>query len=158
MPVFDPKLDLTIERFMRAVPEKVWQAWTTPELLEQWWVPHPSRCRVVALDVRAGGAFRTEYSEGGATFVPHLDACFLLVEPGRRLIFTDALTAGFRPAASAFITADFTFAAAPGGTAYRAHVMHRSEADRDRHVELGFFDGWTTVTEQLAALVEAETN
>ncbi|HEY9010936.1 MAG TPA: SRPBCC family protein [Devosia sp.] len=156
--MFDPELDLSIERFMRATPEKVWQAWTTPMLLEQWWVPHPSRCRVIELELRAGGAFRTEYSDGEGPFAPHLDACFLLVEPGRRLIFSDALTAGFRPAEKPFITADFHFEPAPGGTTYRAHVMHKSPDDRDRHVELGFFDGWTTVTEQLAALVETAAN
>ena len=47
---FDPRLDLVIERFMRAEPEKVWAAWTTPKILEKWWVPHPAFCRVVELD------------------------------------------------------------------------------------------------------------
>jgi hypothetical protein len=32
--------------------------------------------------------------------------------------------------------------------------MHKSRADRDRHVELGFHDGWGTVARQLAALAE----
>jgi len=33
-------------------------------------------------------------------------------------------------------------------------VRHGEREDRDRHVELGFSDGWETVTDQLAALVE----
>ena len=151
----DPRLDLVIERFMRATPKTVWDAWTTPKLLEQWWVPHPSLCRVVELDVRAGGAFRTEFSEGGGPFGPHLDACFLLVEPARRLVFSNALTGGFRPAERPFMTADITLTPVDGGTAYRALVMHKDQAERDRHVELGFYDGWGTVAAQLAALVEA---
>jgi uncharacterized protein YndB with AHSA1/START domain len=32
--------------------------------------------------------------------------------------------------------------------------MHKDGADRARHEELGFYDGWGTVTAQLAALVE----
>jgi uncharacterized protein YndB with AHSA1/START domain len=32
--------------------------------------------------------------------------------------------------------------------------MHKSQADRDLHEELGFYDGWGTVTEQLARLAE----
>jgi hypothetical protein len=32
--------------------------------------------------------------------------------------------------------------------------MHRNGADRNMHEELGFYDGWGTVIEQLAVLVE----
>ena len=42
----------------------------------------------------------------------------------------------------------------PDGTEYVAHVMHKSNADRTRHEELGFFDGWGTVADQLATLSE----
>jgi uncharacterized protein YndB with AHSA1/START domain len=158
MTTFDPTLDLTIERFMRATPETVWKAWTTPAVLEQWWVPHPSTCRVLELDVRAGGAFRTEYAEAGGSFGPHLDACFLAVEPGKRLLFSDALTAGFRPALRPFMTAEISFEPAEGGTLYRAVVMHKDQSDRERHAELGFYDGWGTVATQLAAIVETPAN
>ena len=154
----DPRLDLVVERFMRASPETVWKAWTTPALLEQWWTPHPTLCRVLDLEVRAGGAFRTEFSESGGPFVPHLDACFLLAEPTQRLVFTNALTGGFRPAAQPFMTADISLAPVDGGTVYRALAMHKDQAARDRHVELGFHDGWGTVTAQLAALVEVAAN
>jgi hypothetical protein len=32
--------------------------------------------------------------------------------------------------------------------------MHKNRTDRDKHEEMGFHDGWGTVTAQLAALVE----
>jgi hypothetical protein len=32
--------------------------------------------------------------------------------------------------------------------------MHKSNADRNMHEELGFYDGWGTVAAQLATLVE----
>jgi uncharacterized protein YndB with AHSA1/START domain len=35
--------------------------------------------------------------------------------------------------------------------------MHRNVTDRDSHEQLGFHDGWGTVTRQLAELVEART-
>jgi uncharacterized protein YndB with AHSA1/START domain len=34
-------------------------------------------------------------------------------------------------------------------------VRHGDPSDRDRHEEMGFFDGWGSVTEALAALVES---
>ncbi|HEV7275876.1 MAG TPA: SRPBCC domain-containing protein [Devosiaceae bacterium] len=152
----DSELDLVIERFMRAEPAAVWKAWTTPHLLERWWVPAPSQCQVQSLEVWPGGAFRTLLSEDGERYLPHIDGCFLLLEAHRRLVFTDTLTGGFRPAVNPFMTADISFTAVAGGTEYRAVVKHKDRAERDRHVELGFHDGWETVTAQLAALVERQ--
>jgi len=35
-------------------------------------------------------------------------------------------------------------------------VRHADPASRDRHEELGFFDGWGSVTAALAELVESD--
>ena len=106
-----------------------------------------------------GGAFVTSMSEDGIEFVPHLDACFLAVDAGERIVFTNAvdsrLAAGRRPSRSA-MTAEITIRDHPDGTDYRVVVRHRDPAARARHEELGFFDGWGTVTEQLAAVVERQ--
>jgi uncharacterized protein YndB with AHSA1/START domain len=45
----------------------------------------------------------------------------------------------------------------PDGTLYRVTVRHGDPAARARHQELGFFDGWGSVTAALADLVEQET-
>lgn len=71
-----------------------------------------------------------------------------------RIVFTNALVGGWRPAEQPFITAIIRLADHPLGTEYSAHVMHKSRADRDQHQELGFDDGWGTVLQQLAELVE----
>jgi uncharacterized protein YndB with AHSA1/START domain len=69
---------------------------------------------------------------------------------------SDALTAGFRPSAQPFLTAVMTFRDHPDGMEYVAYAMHNNLEDRNRHAEMGFFDGWNTVAEQLAALVEKQ--
>lgn len=151
---FDPSRDLTISRVIKAPRASVWRAWTDPRSLEQWWVPAPARCRVETMELCPGGAFVTRLSESGGDFVPHLDACFLAVDELERIVFTNALTGGWRPAEEPFITAVITLSEHPDGTAYAAHVMHKSDADRKKHEDWGFFDGWGTVTAQLAELVE----
>ncbi len=156
--IFDPERDLTIERFIRASRTAVWNAWTEPRQFEQWWVPAPAKCRAVRFEPVAGGALVTEISEDGKPFAPHMNACFLLVEPQHRLIFTDALLAGFRPAPNSFITAEIALDEVNGGTQYTARVMHSDRATRDKHAELGFYDGWGTVIEQLAKFVEVPTS
>ncbi|KQU97447.1 SRPBCC domain-containing protein [Devosia sp. Root105] len=156
--MFDPERDLTIERFIRAPRAAVWDAWTLPRQFEQWWVPEPAKCRAVRFEAVPGGPLVTEISEAGQPFAPHMNACFLIVEPQRRLIFTDALLAGFRPAPNSFITAEITLDEMNGGTQYAARVMHSDRATRDKHAELGFYDGWGTVIEQLARFVEVPTS
>lgn len=150
------ELDLEISRVIRAPRTRVWNAWAHPDRLVQWWIPSPAICRVVHMDLHPGGAFVTEMSENGGPFGPHLSACFLDVAREERIIFTNALTGGWRPAASGFVTAVITFRDHPDGTEYSALAMHKDRSDRDKHAELGFHDGWTTVAAQLAGLVESE--
>lgn len=149
----DPQRDLEIIRVIRAPRQAVWDAWSQPEQFAKWWLPEPETCRVIALDLRPGGALKTEMSQDGG-FVAHMDACYLDVEEGRRIVFTNALTGGWRPAEQPFITAVITFEDHPEGTTYRAHVMHKDPETRAMHEELGFYDGWGTVADQLARLVE----
>ena len=153
----NPDLDLTISRIIRAPRAAIWKAWTDPARFEQWWVPAPARCKVVDMDLRPGGAFRTQISEDGGEFMPHINGCFLAIDEVERIVFTNSLVGGWRPADDPFMTAVITMADHPLGTEYVATVLHRNNADRNRHEELGFHDGWGTVTRQLAELVEEES-
>ena len=152
--VTDTDLDLTISRVIKAPRSLVWQAWADPVSFAQWWIPTPTRCKVVDMDLRPGGSFVTQMSENGGEFVPHVTACFLDVVEGERIVFTNALTGGWRPAEQAFMTAIITLKDHPDGTEYSAYAMHKNRADRDKHAELGFHDGWGTVADQLATLTE----
>lgn len=96
-------------------------------------------------------------SEDGAAFVPHSNACFLVVDELKRLVFTNAVDSAWRPAGPAPVamTAEVTFADHPDGTDYRIVVRHGDAAARARHEELGFSDGWGSVADQLARLAES---
>ena len=89
-------------------------------------------------------------------FLPHTDGIFLVVEPAQRLVFTNAVTSSWRPASPSPVpmTAEIVFGDHPDGTDYRVIVRHGDPASRERHEELGFFEGWGTVVTALADLVE----
>ena len=143
-PVVNTELDLTISRVIRAPRAAVWAAWADPRSFEQWWIPAPLACKVMEMDLRPGGAFMTKMSEDGQRFTPHLNACFLQIETGQRIVFSNALTGGWRPADKFYptaLTAIITFRDHPEGTHYAAHVMHKSAADRDSHNDMGFAEG-----------------
>jgi uncharacterized protein YndB with AHSA1/START domain len=155
--ILNPDLDLTLSRVIKAPRSLVWSAWTDPARFEQWWVPAPARCKVLEMDLRPGGSFVTQISESGGPFMPHMNGCFLAIDDRERIVFTNSLVGGWRPAEQPFMTAIITLQDHPAGTEYAAHVMHKSNADRNRHQEMGFYDGWGTVAEQLAGLVERLT-
>jgi len=148
---------LTIARVIKAPAALVWDAWADAASLAQWWLPAPYLCRVLAFDLKPGGAFRTEMREEGAAWQPHLDACFLEVVSGERLVFTTALRNGWQPADNPFlsISAIITLTPHAVGTEYRAVVLHQNPDARAKHEEMGFFEGWGTCIDQLKALVEA---
>jgi uncharacterized protein YndB with AHSA1/START domain len=155
----DPDYDLTLQRVIRASPAEIWQAWIDPVRLAQWWIPAPMITRVDQLDVSPGGGFITRMSEDGEKFVPHTDSVFLVVEDGKQLVFTNAVTSAWRPASPepVAMTAEIIFNEHPEGTDYQVIVRHGDPAARAHHQELGFFDGWGSVTAALAALIEQES-
>jgi uncharacterized protein YndB with AHSA1/START domain len=150
----NPDLDLTLSRVIKAPRPVVWRAWTDRASFEQWWVPAPAKCKVLEMDLRPSGSFVTQISEKGGDFRPHLSACFLAIDDLERIVFTNALVGGWRPAEHPFMTAIITLQDHPLGTDYVAHVMHKNNVDRNRHEEMGFYDGWGTVAAQLATLAE----
>ncbi len=46
---------VTVTRTFSAPKNKVWEAWTTQELLEQWWAPLPWKAVTKSFDFRVGG-------------------------------------------------------------------------------------------------------
>lgn len=154
--IFDPTLDLKLERTVDVKPELVWAAWTKPELLKQWFCPKPWSVSDCELDVRPGGIFRTTMRSPEGQEFPNL-GCYLEVVPNRKLVFTDALLPGYRPAAKSFMTGVVLIEPhGAGGTKYTAIALHNSEAARIEHEQMGFADGWGKAWEQLVELVKGQ--
>jgi uncharacterized protein YndB with AHSA1/START domain len=154
LPKFDPKLDLKLERVIDVPPELVWEAWTTPEHLKEWFCPRPWRVTEAEIDLRPGGKFRTLMC-GPAGEKHDNVGCYLEVVPNRKLVWTDALVEGYRPAAKPFMTAMLLLAPEGSGTRYTAIAMHVDESTRKRHQDMGFEAGWGTVLDQLVEMLKA---
>lgn len=157
----DPRLDLVLERRVDVPRRLVWKAWTTPEHLVRWFTPAPWTTVDCEIDLRPGGIFRTVMRSPEGEEFPNV-GCYLEVIEAERLSWTDALEPGFRPSRrniesvpgggiTAF-TAVISLADDGAGTRYTALAIHRSEAERRSHEEMGFHDGWGRALDQLVDL------
>ena len=145
---FDPQLDLTVERVVNASPERAWAAWTEPDHLRQWYAPAPGVISECEIDLRPGGVFRFVPQQPDGVENP-ITCCYLEIVPYRRLVWTDALLPGYRPAPTGFFTAVMTLEPRGDSTVCRAVAMHRNKEDCNLHADMGFHDGWGTVFDQL---------
>ena len=151
----DPKLDLVLERVIDVPRALVWAAWTKPEHVKHWLTPRPWTVSECEIDLRPGGMFRfVNRSPKGEDF-PYV-TCYLEVIEQERLVWTNALLPGYRPAQSStpgvpLFTAIISMEARGTGTHYVATAMHRDKAECRQHEEMGFHDGWGTALDQLVA-------
>jgi uncharacterized protein YndB with AHSA1/START domain len=154
--------DLVLERTLNAPRDLVWKAWTDPKLLKQWFAPKPYEISEVDLDLRPGGIFRIRMVGPDGFDTGHGNAgCILEVIDGERLSWTNALAPDYRPAEMGEGCESFPMTsivtmedAGDGKTLYRAVALHRNEADRDMHANMGFDEGWGKCAEQLEELAQ----
>jgi uncharacterized protein YndB with AHSA1/START domain len=69
----------------------VFEAWTTPELFKQWWVPKSSGATLLSCeqDVRVGGSYRLEFAHPKAATPMAFFGRYLEVVPNARLVWTN---------------------------------------------------------------------
>ena len=144
--------ELVLTRIINAPREKVFRAWTDPQLLKQWFAPAPWTTPVAELDVRPGGANLIVMRGPDGNEFPNRGV-YLEVVKNERLVFTDAYTKAWEPSDKPFMTVILTFEDEGGKTRYTARVRHWTVADRETHEKMGFRAGWGQCADQLTALV-----
>ncbi|MDH6232504.1 uncharacterized protein YndB with AHSA1/START domain [Mesorhizobium soli] len=145
--------ELVLTRIIDAPREKLFRAWTKPDLLVQWFAPLPWTTASAKLDVRPGGASVIVMRDPEGNEFPS-SGVYLEVVENEKIVFTDAYTAAWEPSQKPFFTGILTFEDLGGGkTRYTARARHWTVEDRDAHEKMGFHQGWGRCTDQLAALV-----
>lgn len=152
MTEYDPKRDLELIRSIAASPMAVWRCWTEPDLIKQWFCPAPYKVTHAEVDPTPGGIFLTVMQDPEGTDFDAEPGCVLASDPGKLFSFTDALGPGYRPRGSGLMTAIVSLEAIDTGTRYTARVLHASPEDRQKHIDMGFHEGWGIAADQLAAV------
>lgn len=144
--------DLVLTRLIDAPAEKIYAAWTQPELLTQWFAPKPWSTPRAALDVRVGGASVVTMADENGTEYPN-PGQYLEVVPNEKLVFTDAYVGDWEPSGKPFMTVIITLTPEGGKTRYTALARHWTAEDRKTHEQMGFHDGWGICADQMEALL-----
>jgi len=82
--------EVIVTRTFDAPARLVFEAWTKPELFEQWWVPRSMgmTLRSCELDVRTGGKYRLVFGDDPANPMAFFGE-YLDVVPNQRLVWTN---------------------------------------------------------------------
>ena len=82
--------EVVVTRTFDAPARLVFEAWSRPELFEQWWVPRSMgmTLRSCEMDVRTGGKYRLVFGEDPANPMAFFGT-YLEVVPNQRIVWTN---------------------------------------------------------------------
>jgi uncharacterized protein YndB with AHSA1/START domain len=127
---------ILIAREFDAPRELVFKAFTTPELVKQWWHAKRGEMTVAEIDLRVGGKWRyVMVADGGMEVGFHGE--YREIVPNERIVSTEIFE-GY-PDEEAVNTATFT--EVDGRTTLEILVQHSSKEARDMHIESGMEAG-----------------
>jgi uncharacterized protein YndB with AHSA1/START domain len=141
--------ELVITRSFNAPALIVFEAWTTPGLFKQWWVPKSSGMTLLScdMDVRAGGGYRLEFGHPAWDRPMAFFGKYVEVTPPERLVWTN------EESADGAVTT-VTFEEKAGKTHLVFHERYPTKEALDASIE-GMEGGLPAQFEQLDALLAA---
>jgi uncharacterized protein YndB with AHSA1/START domain len=132
---------LEVRRIIPASPSRVYDAWTTPELIAKWFAPSGEFTVIVhKAEARVGGSYRIEMRHANGASHIAIGEYRELTRP-TRLVFTWAWEGG--RTADTVVTVEFR----PNGQSTEVvltHTRFATEHERNEHLK-----GWTGCLDRL---------
>ena len=127
---------ILITREFDAPRHLVYKAWTTPELVKQWWHANRGEVTVAEIDLRVGGTWRyVAVADGGFEVAFHGE--FREIVPNERIISTEV----FEGVPDAESVNTLTLTEVDGRTRLEVLVQHASKEHRDAQIDSGMEAG-----------------
>lgn len=134
---------LTLERTFNAPIKLVWEAWTQPEHIAQWWGPKGMKTKVIEHEFKVGG--RWKYSmlmADGKEFIA--DGIYSEIVEFEKIISS----ANFKPMTEG-VEIQALFQENGDKTHFIFNVVHPTEEYCRQQEQMGFYNGWGSVFERL---------
>jgi uncharacterized protein YndB with AHSA1/START domain len=139
--------EIVLTRVFAAPRGLVFEAWTRPEHVRQWYGCGEFTLAVCEIDLRVGGAYRyTMLSPDGAEHT--MRGVYREIVPPGRLVYTEQYVSRGSTSNAALVTV--LFAEHGGLTTLTSTILHQSKEDRDGHLDSGMETGAGAVLDRLA--------
>lgn len=162
----DPVVDFTVnkenntayvKRVFDANLELVWQAWTTPELLDQWWAPKPYQSKTKVMDFKVGG--RRFYAMVSPEGQEHWAIQkYTSISPKTNFKFLNAFADKDENPDLPGSDWDLDFSELNGTTTVHIAIYNESRERMEKMIEMGFKEGFTVCLNQLEEVLKTFGN
>ena len=138
---------LTIEKTLDAPIDLVWEAWTDPEHVANWWAPNGMSMEVVVYDFRVGGSWKYAMPmPDGNQFIS--EGTFKEIVEKKKIV----TSADFKPMTED-VEMHILFEADGDKTHLTFSVVHETVEYCKQQEEMGFYNGWGSALDRLASLL-----
>ncbi|MGV3696052.1 SRPBCC domain-containing protein [Flavobacterium sp.] len=160
--LFDFKFDkenktVSITREFAADRDLVWEAWTNPEILDQWWAPKPLTSRTKSMEFKVGGRriYAMIGTEGQENWSTHH---FTAVNPKDNFKFLSSFTDSNGNPNSPFAASEWevNFSGQDEITTVNILIKRDSLEELEKLLEMGFREGFTSTLDYLSQYIEAK--
>ncbi len=142
------KRTLTIERLLDAPIKLVWEAWTQPEHIAQWWGPAGMETKIIEHNLSVGGKWKYSMKmPDGNEFIA--DGEYIEISEPNKLV----TSANFKPMTEG-VELHILLGESGDQTIFTFNVVHPTEEYCKQQEEMGFMNGWGSVFNRLEELLQ----
>ncbi|GAB3935986.1 SRPBCC family protein [Larkinella terrae] len=141
-----------ITKEFAAEPELVWDAFTKPEMLDQWWAPKPWASKTKSMDFTVGGRrlYAMVSPEGQESWALH---DYTSISPKTNFKFLNAFADKDGNPQLPGSDWDLTFNEGNGTTKVSISIYNESLERMEKMIEMGFQEGFTMTLNELETLL-----
>jgi len=134
---------LTIRRTFNVPVATVWEAWTKPEHIVQWWAPKGMSVKVIHHEFRPGGAWKYVMPmPDGSEFIS--EGVYTEIVEFTKIVSS----ASFRPMTEEVVL-QTVFEQEGDRTHFVFSVIHPTEEYCRQQEKMGFYNGWGSALDRL---------
>jgi uncharacterized protein YndB with AHSA1/START domain len=141
--------ELVITREFTAPARLLFEAWSLPEHLKQWFGPEGWPITLCEVDFRVGGRYRLAMTGPDGVQGPPFGGQYLEIVPDRKIVYSDTWEI---PGAESMVVT-VTFDEHDGRTTMTMYTLFGSVEMREKHLAMGMEEGLASSFSQLADLV-----
>lgn len=148
---------VNVKREFNANLELVWEAWTNPEILDQWWAPKPYKTKTKSMDFKDGGMWL--YAMISPEDEMHwCKAVYHKIEHHKKYSYTDNFCDEAGNVSESFPNSFWTnvFSENAETTTVNITIRYESLDALEKVIEVGFKEGFTMAMQNLDQYIEAK--